>query len=127
MSENKFKTTEGVAKKIWFKVKKKDIKFGDVTVNETDDVITKEWISTPLNTGAIVSLRFSHKKGTNKNGKKRNPRYIIALTHNDKTENFSGGYARKVFNRLSKGIPKKRSNKITADVSTFAEQALSDI
>lgn len=127
MSEQKFETTNGPAKKIWNGVKKNSIKFGDPNINDNDDVTTKEWKSEPLSTGAVISFLYKKIKGTNKAGKKRNPRYIIALTHNNKTEKFSGPFARKVYERLVKGAPKKRSNKLTEEKASFCADALADL
>jgi len=129
MSENKFETTEGVAKKVWNGVKKKAIKFGDPKETDNDIQITKEWNAEPLPNGALISLLYSQKKTLNKDKKRCNPRYIIALNHKGTKETFSGIYARKIYTSLTKinGIRKTRTNKISNDVSKFCTDALADI
>lgn len=128
--KNKFETTNGVSKKIWNGFKKKSITFGDVSETDTEESITKKWTSNSLPNGAVIEFHYSKKKGQHEDGRKFNPRYILALTHNDKTEKFSGMYARKLYMKLTSdpnATPRRRSNKLNKDTSSFVESALDGI
>ena len=129
-TDNSIQTAEGITKKIYNGVRKKAIKFGDPTINETDELIEKKWISSPFGTNqSIVKFGYSFNKTPhNIPGKRRNPKYIIELTSNNETECFSGLFARKIYNTLtSDKISKKRTSEITPETIKFANTALDGI
>lgn len=121
-----FETTEGVAKRIWNGYKKNAIKFGEPTVNDNENYITKEWESNELPTGAKITLRYSLKKGIAENKQRRNPRYLLIMKHQEKEEKFSGIYARKIFFKMHTlpKLKKSKSNILTEDKISFCENAL---
>jgi len=123
---SRFETTNGVAKKIYKGIQKGAIIFGDVEENSSKDLIVKNWVAKPLPNGAVVSFGMTHKQGRNANGRPFNPRYKIRLKYNDNIQEFSGTYARKIYNRLI-SPPRKRITMLTEETVAFCTNALSDI
>jgi hypothetical protein len=126
-TSNGLETANGITKKIYNGVRKKAIKFGEPKVNETDELIEKKWESNPFGTNnSIVKFGYSFNKTPHHiKGKRRNPKYVIELTSNNVSEEFSGLFARKIYNTLTRtGASKKRTSEITPETIKFANSAL---
>lgn len=123
--KQRFSNNDSVARKIYDGVKKEAIKFGDVIDSSTDDIELLNWTAEPLPNGAIVSFSKSLIKTAHQNGKKRNPRYKIRLEFNKEKQEFSGPYARKIYERLV-NPPRTRSTELDEEKSAMIQDALSD-
>ena len=125
MTNKRFETRDGVGKKIWQSVKKNAITFNKPVEVDNKDFYTRTWEANKLSSGAKLTLQQRLIKGLNKDGKKRNASYSLNIVHGkDPSPEIRGTYARKIFDRLIKGEPNIKSNKLNEENSSFFENAL---
>lgn len=125
---SKFETTEGVGMKVWNAVKKNAITFGEPSEKTVEDVHTKVWKAPALENGTQISFKVVTNTSKREDGKRRNPRYLIAITDKDGKENVvSGKGARNVHKRLAGGPPRTRTTKLDENNAAFFEGALDGI